>query len=119
MGRMVWIALGAAGGIVAYRKGQELLEEARARGVVGSIQAASGSAAQWADDARTWVHKSRAPLSDQGRAVPSTGGLSGAAAARALAQSRRTGAQKAPASADIRHSGSPPASVRDANWEDS
>lgn len=46
MRRMVWVALGAAGGIVAYRKVQQALEDARERGVVLSVQQVGLSAAQ-------------------------------------------------------------------------
>jgi hypothetical protein len=34
----VWTAIGAAGGIFAYRKGAELLEQAREQGVALTIQ---------------------------------------------------------------------------------
>ncbi len=46
MRRMVWVALGAAGGIVAYRKVQQAIEDARERGVVLSVQQVGLSAAQ-------------------------------------------------------------------------
>jgi len=36
--RLVWTAIGAAGGILAYRKGAELLEQAREQGVALTIQ---------------------------------------------------------------------------------
>ncbi|MFM9049639.1 MAG: hypothetical protein ACKOMX_06300, partial [Actinomycetota bacterium] len=52
MGRLVWVAIGAAGGVLAYRRGQRLVEQARERGVVGSVQAATGSAAGLAGTAR-------------------------------------------------------------------
>ena len=48
----VIIGAGAAGGVLAYRRGQQLWEEARVKGVVGSVQAASGSAAGLAAQAR-------------------------------------------------------------------
>ena len=38
MRRMVWIAVGAAGGIVVYRRAQQALVDARERGVVLSAQ---------------------------------------------------------------------------------
>lgn len=92
MGRMLWIAVGAAGGIVAYRKGQELIEEARARGVVGSLQAASGSAAGLADGTRSLVQRALTPNPLTQDEVPAAARPSGTAAARALAQARRSGA---------------------------
>jgi hypothetical protein len=92
MGRMLWIAVGAAGGVVAYRKGKQLLDEAKVRGVVGSVQAATGTAADAASGARSLVNRALAskPSDDQGEAAgPSR--PTGAAAARALAESRRPG----------------------------
>ena len=53
MRRTVWIALGATAGVIAYRRGQRLLEEAKARGVVGSVQAATFSATTVAASARS------------------------------------------------------------------
>jgi hypothetical protein len=92
MGRMLWIAVGAAGGVVAYRKGKQLLDEAKVRGVVGSLQAATGTATEAAAGARSLVNRALAaqPSDDQSRAgAPSR--PTGAAAARALAESRRPG----------------------------
>lgn len=45
MSRMLWVAVGAAGGIYAYRRGQRALDEAKARGFVGNVQVAAGTAA--------------------------------------------------------------------------
>jgi hypothetical protein len=44
--RLVWTAIGAAGGIWAYRKGSELLEQAREQGVALTIQQVALSATQ-------------------------------------------------------------------------
>lgn len=44
MSRTFWIAVGAVGGVVAYRRGQRAIEDARARGLVGNVQAAAGTA---------------------------------------------------------------------------
>ncbi|MBM02160.1 MAG: hypothetical protein CMH43_00380 [Micrococcales bacterium] len=41
MRRLVWTAIGAAGGIWAYRKGSEWLEQAREQGVAVTIQQAA------------------------------------------------------------------------------
>ena len=38
MRRLVWVTVGAVGGVLAYRKAQEVLEDARDRGVVLSAQ---------------------------------------------------------------------------------
>ena len=44
--RLVWTAIGAAGGIWAYRKGSELLEQAREQGVALTIQQVALTATQ-------------------------------------------------------------------------
>lgn len=38
MKRIIWLGLGAAGGILAYRKGGQLLDQARAQGLVVTAQ---------------------------------------------------------------------------------
>lgn len=90
MGRMVWIAVGAAGGVYAYRRGQRLLEQARERGLVGSMQAATGSAADAAGSASRLAAQARQLLVAP-RPEPTIGsaGPTGSAAARALAEARR------------------------------
>jgi hypothetical protein len=45
MSRVVWLAVGAVGGIVLYRKGQAMLDEAREQGVITSAQRAGAVAA--------------------------------------------------------------------------
>lgn len=42
----MWTAIGAAGGIWAYRKGSELLEQAREQGVAVTIQQVALTATQ-------------------------------------------------------------------------
>ncbi len=92
MGRMLWIAVGAAGGVVAYRKGKQLLDEAKVRGVVGSVQAATGTAAEAASGARSLVNRALASQpSDDHDVAAGPSRPTGAAAARALAESRRPG----------------------------
>ena len=88
MRRTVWIAVGATAGVIAYRRGQKLLEEARARGVVGSMQAATVSASSVAASARNLLATigAQAP---EATPVPSTP-ITGSAAARVLAESRVT-----------------------------
>ena len=90
MRRTVWLALGATAGVIAYRRGQRLLEEAKSRGVVGSVQAATFSATTVAASARSILES----VSGSGpadappvRSAPATG----AAAARVLAESRTGG----------------------------
>ena len=90
MRRTVWIALGATAGVIAYRRGQKLLEEAKSKGVVGSVQAATLSASTVAASARSLlegVSGSAAPQPAPVRSAPVTG----AAAARVLAEPRTAG----------------------------
>jgi hypothetical protein len=79
MRRIVWVAIGAAGGIVAYRRAQQAMIDARERGVVLSAQqvgmsavAAMSTARNLAANAASWT--------------PPTTTLPGAAAARVLAR---------------------------------
>lgn len=44
MSRLFWIAVGATGGILLYRRGQRYAAEARERGVVLTAQQAAASA---------------------------------------------------------------------------
>lgn len=44
MSRMVWLAVGAAGGIVAYKKAVRVIEDARGRTLVGNVNAAATTA---------------------------------------------------------------------------
>lgn len=87
MGRMIWVAIGAAGGVYAYRRGTRLLDEARQRGLVGSMQAATGSAAGLATTAKTLLQAAggapKAPAT-----APASSAATGAAAARVLAEAR-------------------------------
>lgn len=86
MGRLVWVAIGAAGGVLAYRRGQRLVEQARGRGVVGSVQAATGSAAGLAVQARSLMQA--AGGTQRPTSAPVSAAATGAAAARVLAQAR-------------------------------
>ena len=52
MRRLVWVAIGAVGGVLAYRKAQEALADARERGVVLSAQQVGLSAASAVTTAR-------------------------------------------------------------------
>lgn len=61
MRRMVWLALGAAGGIVAYRKGQQMWEQANNQGVWVTVSAVSTKAGEVA----TVVRERIAPGSEK------------------------------------------------------
>jgi hypothetical protein len=52
MRRIVWVAVGAAGGIFAYRRAQQALADARERGVVLSAQQVGASAVGAVNSAR-------------------------------------------------------------------
>ena len=45
MSRTFWVAVGAVGGIYAYRRGQRALDNAKERGFVGNVQVAAEAAA--------------------------------------------------------------------------
>ena len=90
MRRTVWIALGATAGVIAYRRGQRLLEEAKARGVVGSLQAATFSATSVAASARSLLDSVSGTTTAPAPA-PRSAPVTGAAAARVLAESRAAG----------------------------
>ena len=55
MRRTFWFALGAASGILAYRRGQRFVDESRERGIVMTIQQAAVNASQAVESARTMV----------------------------------------------------------------
>ncbi len=81
MRRWVWVAVGAAGGILAYRRGQQMVAEARERGVVLSAQQVGLSAAQAVSSARVMATGALAAVEARGR---TTSSQSGSAAARAM-----------------------------------
>jgi len=64
--RIIWLGLGAAGGIIAYRKGGQWLERARAQGVVVTAQqlASSGRDAV-AGAQRVWIANTQAGDGDR------------------------------------------------------
>lgn len=51
MRRLFWVAVGAAGGIWAYRRGGEALDNARERGVIGNVALATATAGKVATKA--------------------------------------------------------------------
>ena len=53
MGKLVWVAVGAAGGIYAYRRAQRAAETVRERDLVENLQAAGERATSIASSIRT------------------------------------------------------------------
>jgi hypothetical protein len=53
MGKLVWVAIGAAGGIYAYRRAQRAAETVRERDLVENLQAAGERATSIASSIRT------------------------------------------------------------------
>lgn len=97
MRRIVWVAVGAAGGILAYRRVQQALEDARERGVVLSMQQVGLSAVQAASSARalaagavTAVSAASSAAEARSAAGPRPGSV-GAAAAHVMNQSPQRG----------------------------
>lgn len=80
MRRLVWVAVGAVGGIYAYRRGSALLADARERGVVLTAQQAAVSAVSTLSSARDLAGRVSAARSEQG--VPAL--PKGRAAARVI-----------------------------------
>ncbi len=89
MRRMVWVALGAAGGIVAYRRIQQAMADAKERGVVLSAQQVGLSAAQALSTARVVATGALAAAETRARQAPPSG-QSGSAAAQVLRESSQT-----------------------------
>jgi hypothetical protein len=52
MGKLVWVAIGAAGGIYAYRRAQRAAETVRERNLVENLQAAGDRATSIASSIR-------------------------------------------------------------------
>ena len=69
MRRMVWVAVGAVGGILAYRKAQEAMADARERGVVLSAQQVGISAASALGTARAMASGAAAAVDPRERAA--------------------------------------------------
>ena len=89
MRRLVWVAVGAVGGIVVYRRAQEAIADARDKGVVASAQQVGLSAAAALATAKTMASGARAATTAavESRSSSQTG--PGSAAARALTRSQR------------------------------
>lgn len=80
MRRLVWVAVGAAGGIWAYRRAQEMSAQARERGLVLTAQQAGLSAAAAIGTARAMAAGSVAQV----RELQSSAQQPGTAAAAVL-----------------------------------
>ena len=83
MRRIVWVAVGAAGGIIAYRRAQQALADAKERGVVVSAQQVGLSAA-------SAVTSAKALAVSAAQWTPPSAPSPGAAASKVLARSRTT-----------------------------
>lgn len=90
MRRIVWVAIGAAGGILAYRRVQQALDDARERGVVLSVQQVGLSAVQAASTARALAAGAVSAVESRGAASTRAGTL-GSAAAHVMDQSPQRG----------------------------
>lgn len=85
MRRMVWIAVGAAGGIVVYRRAQQAIADARDKGMVLSVQQAGLSAASALTTARVMAAGAAAAVDPRERAAARPP-APGSAAAQVLRQ---------------------------------
>ena len=85
MRRMVWIAVGAAGGIVVYRRAQQVLADAREKGMVLSVQQAGVSAVGALNAARVMAAGAATAVDPRERAAARPP-APGAAAAQVLRQ---------------------------------
>ncbi len=57
MRRMVWVSLGAAGGIIAYRKAQELMTTAKEKGVLLTVTDTTASIKEFAHGASQQINR--------------------------------------------------------------
>jgi hypothetical protein len=81
MRRLVWVSLGAAGGILAYRKAHELLATAKEKGVLLTVTDTTTSLKSFAQEASDHISRLRDPGTQPQ-------GITGAAAA-SIASSNR------------------------------
>lgn len=54
---MVWVSLGAAGGIIAYRKAQEMMTTAKEKGVLLTVTDTTTSIREFAQGATQHIHR--------------------------------------------------------------
>lgn len=57
MRRLVWVSLGAAGGILAYRKAQEMLSVAKDKGVLLTVTDTTSSIKEFAQSASQHINR--------------------------------------------------------------
>jgi transposase-like protein len=88
MRRIVWVAVGAAGGILAYRRAQQAIADAKEKGVVLSAQQVGVTAASAVSSARSLASQSTSLWGQQPAPAP------GAAAAKVLAASSSSNPSK-------------------------
>lgn len=69
MARLVWVAVGAAGGIYVYKRASAAVEDARQRGVVGNVNAAATTASAFVGSVRQLVTMSDADAPQSGARV--------------------------------------------------
>ncbi len=81
MRRLVWVSIGAAGGIIAYRKAHELLAIAKDKGVLLTVTDTTTSLKEFAQGATDQISRLRDPASK-----PQA--ISGSAAASVLSNNR-------------------------------
>jgi hypothetical protein len=67
---MVWVAVGAAGGIYAYKKVSRLVVDARGRSLVGNVNAATTSANQMVTKTKALVAAAAATATADPASVP-------------------------------------------------
>jgi len=82
MRRLVWVAVGAVGGIYAYRRGSALVAEARERGVVLTAQQAALAAMSTVASARELAGRMNAARMEQTTGTV----IKGQAAARVVSE---------------------------------
>ncbi len=70
MRRLLWVTVGAVGGIIVYRRVEQAVVDARERGVVATVQQAGQSAAHAVDVARHVAGQAVAATRDEPGATP-------------------------------------------------
>jgi hypothetical protein len=85
---MVWIAVGATGGILVYRRAQQALVDAREKGMVVSAQQMGASAASALGTARAMATGAAAAVDPRERATRAPA-APGSAAARVIRSSEQ------------------------------
>jgi hypothetical protein len=70
MGRLVWVAVGAAGGIWAYRKGSGLIDQAREQGVALTVQQVALNTTQAVSNVTAALNERSQRPNDESRGRP-------------------------------------------------